>query len=259
MSGLGGLSPKDLERLSAYVDRALPPSEMAEVEARLRADPAFRRAHEELRQVVVAVRALGEVRVPHNFTLRQVDVGRRSSFGYPVLRLATALASAAFVLLSGLRLLGPLGSQVAMAPMASEPQAEFAMRAADSLGMDEMPAAEAEATVQVELPLAPGMSATQGASTAGEAQTLPTPTVAGTAVSKTEDCAECPPASVLERGALETHGTATFMEEGELTASQEPENRVLRPGISWLAAAQWVLGLTAATLLVLTLQARRRG
>lgn len=258
MSGLRDLSPKDLERLSAYLDRALTPSETAIVEARLRVEPGFRKALEELRQVVVAVRSLEEIRVPRNFTLHQAEVSRRVASGYPALRLATALASAAFVLLSGLRLLSPLGVRLAAAPMAAEPQSEFAMRAADAIGTEEASAAEPEVALPAEVPLATGLPDTLGATAAGEAQAPGTPTAAATTALKTDDCADCPPAPALESGAMEARPTGTPIPDTDLATNEVAQARVAGAAFSWLAAAQWGFGLVAASLLVVTLVVRRR-
>jgi hypothetical protein len=231
---------------------------MAEVEARLRAEPGFRRAYEELRQVVVAVRGLEQVGVPRNFTLRPGDVSRRAPLAYPALRLATALASAAFVLVSGLRLLSPLGARVAVAPMASEPQSEFAMRAADAIGTEEVSVAEREEALPAEAPLATGLPETLGAAAAGEAQAVGTPTAIATAALKTTDCAGCPTAPALESGAMEAEPTATAILDTGVAANEAAEARIPGVAFSWLAAAQWGFGLVAASLLVLTLAVRRR-
>lgn len=54
-------------RLSAYLDDALPPEERAEVEAQLAADPALRLELDQLRAAIALVREQGRVRAPEGF------------------------------------------------------------------------------------------------------------------------------------------------------------------------------------------------
>ncbi len=116
------LSPHELEQLSAYLDNQLPPAEQARLAARLADEPALRAELAELRATVAVLRALPRLKVPRNFTLTpaQVRTSRRwslPSFGLPALRLATALAAVAFVLVFALDLTA--GRQpAALAPLA---------------------------------------------------------------------------------------------------------------------------------------------
>jgi hypothetical protein len=102
MKNLDHLSPRDLERLSAYLDGELSRKEADNLDARLRREPDLRQALEELRSTATLLRALPEVPPPRDFALTAEMVGVSQRRPYPVLRLATALASLAFVALVGL-------------------------------------------------------------------------------------------------------------------------------------------------------------
>ncbi len=96
------LSPRDLERLSAYLDGECSSKEAAKLESRLQLEPGLRQALEELRATAGLLHALPEVPPPRSFALTPEMVGLKQRRAYPVLRLATALASIAFVALIGL-------------------------------------------------------------------------------------------------------------------------------------------------------------
>jgi hypothetical protein len=136
------LSPRDLERLSAYLDGELSRKEADRLEARLRLETDLRQVLDELRSTAALLRALPEVSPPRDLTLTAEMVGASGRRPYPVLRLATALASLAFVALVGLdaitsmlplagsmapaadmRDLDLQGEMMAEAPMAPEPAA----------------------------------------------------------------------------------------------------------------------------------------
>lgn len=252
MSRLSHLPTQDLERLSAYLDRELSPSEMAEVEGRLRADPEFRRAHEELRQLALAVRGMGEVRVPRNFILREADVGRRASAGYPALRFATALASLAFVLLTGARLALPLAASAPAALMASAPEAETAFRAEDAVEGTFAPPME----LQAEAP--PPAEATVAAPAAsGAVEMAGTPTAAAT---PGQDFAGCPTCPTNEAEAGSAPAEEDLLEQSTELGRVSDEVKAgedVVGGVPWLSAAQWIVGLVALLLLGLTLRVRR--
>lgn len=113
------LSPRDIELLSAYLDGECSSKEAANVEARLKIEPVLHQTLEELRTTAGLLRALPEVPPPRSFALSAEMVGIKPRRPYPVLRLATALASIAFVALIGLdgltTLLTPLVGSVASA------------------------------------------------------------------------------------------------------------------------------------------------
>src|SRR3972149_6961149 len=106
MSGPSRLSTRDLERLSATLDGQLAPGEAAGLEARLQDDSALRETLEGLRQTKAALRSLPSLRPPRSFTLTPQMVGIRPRRpAYPALRLATAIATVAFMIVTGL---GPI-------------------------------------------------------------------------------------------------------------------------------------------------------
>lgn len=113
------LSPRDLKRLSAYLDGELSRREADNLEARLRSEPVLRQALDELRSTATLLRALPQISPPRDLTLTAEMVGVAQRRPYPVLRLATALASLAFVALVGLDAISsalPFAGSMASAP-----------------------------------------------------------------------------------------------------------------------------------------------
>jgi hypothetical protein len=94
------ISERDLETLSNYLDGQLTAGERARLEARLQTELELRTVLEQLRQTRAAVRNLPFLRAPRNYTLTPKIVGERKRPPrlYPVLRLASALASFLFIL-----------------------------------------------------------------------------------------------------------------------------------------------------------------
>jgi len=86
---------RDVEKLSAYLDGQLKPSEKARLEARLRTEPELASVLQDLRQARGILRQLPKRRAPRNFTLTPKMVGLKPPMprAYPVFRLATALAT----------------------------------------------------------------------------------------------------------------------------------------------------------------------
>ena len=96
------LLPRDWEAISAYLDGALNPKDRAQLEARLQKDAGLRTALRELGRTRTVLRSQPRLRAPRNFTLTPqmagVQAGRRSQpFAFPVLRLASVLATIFFV------------------------------------------------------------------------------------------------------------------------------------------------------------------
>ena len=94
------ISERDLETLSNYLDGQLTTGERARLEARLQTELELRTVLEQIRQTRAAVRNLPFLRAPRNYTLSPKMVGERKQSPriYPVLRLASALASFLFIL-----------------------------------------------------------------------------------------------------------------------------------------------------------------
>ena len=86
---------RDVEKLSAYLDGQLKPSEIARLETRLKADPELASILKDLRQARGVLRQLPQRRAPRNFTLTPKMVGLKPPLPrtYPVFRFATVLAT----------------------------------------------------------------------------------------------------------------------------------------------------------------------
>ena len=86
---------RDVEKLSAYLDGQLKPSEVARLEARLKTDPELASVLQDLRETRGILRQLPQRRAPRNFTLTPKMVGQKPPLPrtYPVLRFATVLAT----------------------------------------------------------------------------------------------------------------------------------------------------------------------
>jgi hypothetical protein len=86
---------RDVERLSAYLDGQLKPSETARLESRLQTEPELASVLKELRQARGLLRQLPQRRAPRNFTLTPKMVGQKPPLPriYPVFRFATVLAT----------------------------------------------------------------------------------------------------------------------------------------------------------------------
>ena len=102
-----GVNPKEREweELSAYLDDQLSPRKRAVVEKRLEESPELRSALEDLSRTRKLIRDQPRKRAPRNFSLSPEMAGLRLGkpalpAGYPALRLASALATIFFVLLS---------------------------------------------------------------------------------------------------------------------------------------------------------------
>lgn len=86
---------RDVEKLSAYLDGQLKPSEITRLESRLQTDPKLASVLKDLRQAHGILRQLPQRRAPRNFTLTPKMVGQKPPLPrtYPVFRFATVLAT----------------------------------------------------------------------------------------------------------------------------------------------------------------------
>jgi hypothetical protein len=131
-------SQRDVDLISSYLDGQLALDEQAALEARLAREPELRQALEETRWTVKALRALPPIRVPRNFTLTRAQAGvpvRPPRRLFPVLRLATALASLAFVVTLAGDLLGA-GVPAAAPSMSTGAQEQIVATAAPAVGVE---------------------------------------------------------------------------------------------------------------------------
>lgn len=131
-----GLSARDLERASAYLDDELTRDEKAAFEPRLKSEPALARALAELRATKSLLQRAPNRRIPRSFAIRnEMIVGtRKAIFGsWTSLNLVSAAATLVLVLVfagdlwaNGLPLLSlgaPAAEEAPQALMAQEPTA----------------------------------------------------------------------------------------------------------------------------------------
>jgi hypothetical protein len=163
------VSEQNFERLSAYIDRELPPDERTALEERLQREPDLRRELDELRIIVLAVRELPKVQAPRDFTLTPQMVGKTPTsrfLVFPATGLVSVLSSVAAALLlisGGLLLFGSAGQSGG--PALAPATAELAMQ----------PTLETSATQQPTVTFTPQIAATMpitlddaGAAVAGD-------------------------------------------------------------------------------------------
>jgi len=151
------LRDEDVERLSAYLDGWLSKEEASRLEARLETDKDLSRALHELRHTAGLLRSVPQVKPPRSFTLTPQMVGKPTrNWQYPLLQLGTALATLAFLLVTGIGLLSRFGmagapqmplardlAQEAAAPPVEQPMMEVA---------DQSPVASETAAAEVAMP-----------------------------------------------------------------------------------------------------------
>jgi anti-sigma factor RsiW len=140
------LTDHDLEQLSAYLDGELKPSDAAEIEARLQAEPELERTLSQLRWMSDTLKDLPTLRAPRSYRLTPEMVGQRARpWRLPALRLATAVMALALVAVIGLDFLGSVGRMsLAGAPRALEAPAS----AQDSVQSEQAMTEKAEADTQ---------------------------------------------------------------------------------------------------------------
>jgi hypothetical protein len=155
MTRPGRISSRDLESLSAYLDGQLSRAEAASMETRLRDDAALREALDGLRQTKAALASLPVLRPPRSFTLTPEMAGiRPRRRAYPALRLATAIATVAFLAVSGLDALSRSLGGVAFGPAAPAPAAEQLMMEAPSESDEGVEAERSAMLAPTETPIA---------------------------------------------------------------------------------------------------------
>src|SRR6188474_327842 len=110
------MNQRDVELLSAYLDGQLKPSDSARLESRLKSEPELVSVMDDLRAARNLLRRLPQRRAPRNFTLTPKMVGKNPPMprAYPLLRLATTLATLLLFFTFGLNFLAP---QLASAPV----------------------------------------------------------------------------------------------------------------------------------------------
>jgi len=128
---------RELNMLSAYLDKALDSAECKQLEERLKREPELRERLENLRRTKITLGSLARLKAPRNFTLtpEMVTVRRRKRKPlFTFLRLASSFAAVVFVLIVGLELVlgGRLGA-------GSQLPAEAPMMEVDSFAAESTP------------------------------------------------------------------------------------------------------------------------
>lgn len=183
MNAKDDLTRRDLELLSGYIDGELSGREKAKLERRFESEPELKLALAELQETVRLLRELPPVKPPRRYTLNAEMAGLPSPpRAYPVLRLATALATLAFFVVVGIDALsGPVLDMAGEAQLAA-PAAEKAAEVQDYAQMEspevELETDAKESTAMPEEPMAVGE--VQAEAKAEEAQLFPTPTICDT-------------------------------------------------------------------------------
>lgn len=87
------IPPRDIELISAYLDRQLKPKELARLEVRLKSEPDLQEMLESLRRTRLMLRSLPPRKAPRNFTLTPAMVGAKPARTFqPVFGMVSALA-----------------------------------------------------------------------------------------------------------------------------------------------------------------------
>jgi len=173
------ISSRDWEALSAYLDGYLSPKERQRLEDRLQRSVELKNGLEELRRTRLVLRSQPKMRAPRNFTLTPEMVGARPSSQpvgryFPVLRLASVLASILLILVFVGDLLTVTNSQTARLN-ATNRMVEESAPLEPGAGEVEMPAAAPETEAYSEKAL---LAAPTG--TAGMMMTVPNEGIQGT-------------------------------------------------------------------------------
>ena len=160
---------RDVEKLSAYLDGQLKPSETAWLEARLQTDPQLASILKDLRQTRGILRQLPQRRAPRNFTLTHKMVGQKPPMPrtYPMFQYASVLATLLLFFTFAANFMAPrlepttipLGMGGYGGGGGSDAEPELAMEAQADEAMEEAaepaaPAAEPEMPM-AEAPMAP--------------------------------------------------------------------------------------------------------
>jgi hypothetical protein len=196
------ITGREWEDLSAYLDGQLSPKESARLEEKLQARADLRRALEELSRTRMLLRSQPPVRAPRNFLLSPKMVGERRAPApanrlFPVMRLASALAMALFVL----ALVGDFwssGRQPGVLPVAYQ---SVEMPAPAAVMKEASQADAPTAGEAIEAPAA--TEAPAEAKLAQEAAPAPAPTLGAAMLQESGTGAEAypPPAADLAAGA----------------------------------------------------------
>jgi hypothetical protein len=280
---LDHLPKRELEMLSAYLDGELKPRQVRRIEAKLQVDRNLQRALHELQALSQRMRALPQVKLPRSFILTPEMVGApQRRIGYPVLRLATALAAFAFVALVGLDIFSTtlsgamparsMDQVMAEAPAAAELELADAAKSEAGELDEEMEAAAADTLAGAEAPaeepagegLAQAEPAVEQEDMAVEERIL------GESEAPAEPQAAVPEMTVQVEDEAPLAYSATAVPDGDLMANQlEPVEPLAdetfaqtetrsTPTVFWIRGIEAGLALLTLVLGVLTFWARKQ-
>ena len=169
------ITPRDYERLSAYLDNQLVGKECTRMEERLIADPELRKQLQELENTRLLLRDLPRLRAPRNFYVHpetiSKPVGVRPSFKlFPAYGIVSAIATILLVMVIFADRLISTSGPIALAPAEVVPAKSFVVEqevarseAATSSPVEAAPNAMMESQVQV-FPTSPAAVAKVGES-----------------------------------------------------------------------------------------------
>lgn len=209
------LNDYDLELLSSYIDGQLGADERREIERRLHDDAALRRAYDELRATVQALRDLEPLRPPRSFTLDPAAVAppqpvARLGWGR-LLQVAGVFAAILVAAVGTLSVLGSMGAgapQMAAAPTAPAvaPMVAAAPTAAPAATM--APAMQAPENAPAPAAGAPVITSDQASdATARESAPEASPLATPAAAAASEPAPEAAPAQIIATPAISSPGT----------------------------------------------------
>jgi anti-sigma factor RsiW len=210
---------RDVEKLSAYLDGQLKPSEVARLESRLQTEPELASILRDLRQAQGLLRQLPQRRAPRNFTLTPQMVGQKPPLPrtYPVFRFATVLATLFLFLTFATNFMAPrLVRTAAPYPYGiggggeAEPEMQMETAPEESVA----PAAPTEEPVPME---APAMEEAAPSEEAPAAPELPAPAPTTMAPSADEGARAEPTVGPSEKSGVQQAPT------GETLAQQTPQ------------------------------------
>lgn len=264
------ISEQDFERLSAYLDNELSPAEKSALEARLLREPELKRALNDLRLQVRAMRDLPRLKPPRNFTLSSkqaaaIRPARPASFLaslFPALRLATAFSTLMFVVVLAFSLAQGSALQTATGPAAAPQAMEMEKTVEDGTGEVALSAPALSTEDALRALGTPAADVVTRSGVPESDQQTPTPdtfSIAGAATPGATPTAEAltATASLAQRQA-ETAPPAEATNQLFLPGvSNEPSSEPPASELPWGAFALG-LGVLSAVLALLTWLARRR-
>jgi hypothetical protein len=256
------ISKRDWEALSAYMDEQLTTPERSRLESRLQSDPNLQMALEELQRTRAVLRSLPKLRAPRNYTLtrQMVPQRRERPRAYPVLSLASALATLLLVLVlvgdyfaPRAAIPAPVGES--RAPSAAQPQAQQFPPSAPGLGggAPEAAPSEEDQEQQKSIEVAPQGTPTPQPTMPPAILAAPVQTEAPAAEpSSGTTSQEIPPTPAPPAEQLTPSAAERAFGGAELAPSPTPEQEALPQGQVGRSLFFRILEITLAAIAVIT-------